>query len=135
MKDRRVGVAVDLSPGSRSTLKWAVENVVWKGDHLILVVVQPEENYEQEEMQICGVIGSPLILVKEFFDPTIMKKYRVTPDAETIDIANTAGWDPQSRICLGRGFAASSTPALMKFHSHKEVHPTRASILATTHPS
>ncbi|CAN6700549.1 unnamed protein product [Malus baccata var. baccata] len=81
MKDKRVGVAVDFSPGSRAALKWAVENVVRKGDHLILVVVRPKENYEQEEMQICA----------EFSDPTIMKMYRVTPDAETINIANTAG--------------------------------------------
>ncbi|KAM0962582.1 hypothetical protein ACFX13_022105 [Malus domestica] len=90
MEDRRVGVAVDFSPGSRAALKWAVENVVRKGDHLILVVVRPEENYEQGEMQLWGVTGSPLIPVKEFSDPTIMKKYGVTPDAETIDIADTA---------------------------------------------
>ncbi|CAN6551257.1 hypothetical protein ACFX2I_012066 [Malus domestica] len=90
MEDRRVGVAVDFSPGSRAALKWAVENVARKGDHLILVVVRPEEYYEQGEMQLWGVTGSPLIPVKDFSDPNVMKKYGVNPDAETIDIANGA---------------------------------------------
>ncbi|KAM1866059.1 hypothetical protein ACFX13_008953 [Malus domestica] len=38
--------------GQQGALKWAVENVVRKDDHLILVVVRPEENYEQGEMQL-----------------------------------------------------------------------------------
>lgn len=58
MGERRIGVAVDFSAGSRAALKWAVDNVARQGDFLILVVVRPEENYEQGEMQLWGVTGS-----------------------------------------------------------------------------
>lgn len=56
--DRRVGVAVDFSPCSKKALTWAVDNVVRDGDHLILVTVQPEVDYEQGEMQLWEATGS-----------------------------------------------------------------------------
>lgn len=56
--DRRVGVAVDFSPCSRKALNWAVENVVRKGDHLILVTIRPEGHYESGEMQLWETTGS-----------------------------------------------------------------------------
>ncbi|CAM8940572.1 unnamed protein product [Rhodiola kirilowii] len=88
--ERRVGVAVDFSACSKKALKWAVDNVVREGDHLILITIRPEGNYESGEMQLWETTGSPYIPVKEFSDPIIMKKYGVHPDAETLDIANTA---------------------------------------------
>ncbi|XP_042516655.1 universal stress protein PHOS32 [Macadamia integrifolia] len=88
--DRRVGVALDFSPCSKKALKWAVENVVRDGDHLILINVQPEGYYEGGEMQLWETTGSPLIPLSEFSDPVIMKKYGVKSDAETLDILNTA---------------------------------------------
>lgn len=56
--ERRVAVAVDFSPCSRKALKWAVDNVVKEGDHLILVTVRPEGNYEEGEAQLWAVTGS-----------------------------------------------------------------------------
>ncbi|XP_065863808.1 universal stress protein PHOS32 [Euphorbia lathyris] len=110
--ERRVGVAVDFSPCSKKALKWAVDNIVRNGDHLIIIDVRPEGNYEQGEMQLWEVTGSPLIPLHEFSDPLIMKKYGVKPDAETLDILNTAAnqkeivvvtkifWgDPREKIC------------------------------------
>lgn len=47
---RKVGVAVDFSPCSRAALQWAIDNVIKKGDHLILVSIRPEGNYEGTEM-------------------------------------------------------------------------------------
>uniref|UniRef100_A0A2P2JN06 UspA domain-containing protein n=1 Tax=Rhizophora mucronata TaxID=61149 RepID=A0A2P2JN06_RHIMU len=55
---RRVGVAVDFSKCSRKALKWAVENVVRDGDHLILVTIRPEGYYEEGEVQLWEVTGS-----------------------------------------------------------------------------
>lgn len=55
---RRVGVAVDFSPCSRKALEWAVNNIVRKGDHLILVTVQHEGHYEEGEMQLWEATGS-----------------------------------------------------------------------------
>lgn len=56
--ERRVGVAVDFSACGNKALKWAVENLVREGDHLILIVVLPEGDYEQGEMQLWETTGS-----------------------------------------------------------------------------
>ncbi|XP_050219239.1 universal stress protein PHOS32 [Mercurialis annua] len=88
--ERRVGVAIDFSECSRKALKWAVDNIVRDGDHLILVTVRPEGYYEEGEMQLWEVTGSPLIPLHEFSDPAMMKKkYGFKPDPETLDIINT----------------------------------------------
>ncbi|MFQ6665607.1 hypothetical protein Gotur_032288 [Gossypium turneri] len=123
--DRRVGVAVDFSPSSKNALKWAVDNIMRKGDYLILVAVQPEGHYEEGEMQLWAISGGSrtcsaslflisvsLIPLSEFSDPATMKKYGVKPDPETLDIANTAAkqqevmvvmkiyWgDPREKLC------------------------------------
>ncbi|XP_059458584.1 universal stress protein PHOS32 [Corylus avellana] len=109
---RRVAVAVDFSDCSKRALRWAVDNVVRDGDYLILLTVRPSGNYEEGEMQLWETTGSPLIPLIEFSDPVIMKKYGVKPDAETLDILNTAArqkeivvvlkiyWgDPREKIC------------------------------------
>lgn len=88
--DRRVGVAIDFSPCSRDALKWAVDNLVRAGDHLILVTIRPQGNYEEGEMQLWQTSGSPLIPLREFSETVISKKYGVKPDPETLDIANAA---------------------------------------------
>ncbi|KAG2726895.1 hypothetical protein I3843_01G130400 [Carya illinoinensis] len=98
--DRRVGVAVDFSPCSKKALKWAVDNVVRDGDHLILVNVRPEGNYEDGEIQLWAATGSPLIPLNELSDPIIMKKYGVKPDPETLDIVNTAAKQKQIMVIL-----------------------------------
>ncbi|EOY06709.1 hypothetical protein QUC31_016124 [Theobroma cacao] len=110
--DRRVGVAVDFSASSKNALKWTVDNVIRKGDHLILVTIRPEGNYEEGEMQLWEVTGSPFIPLSEFSDPVVMKKYGMKPDPETLDIVNTAArqkevevlmkifWgDPREKLC------------------------------------
>ena len=86
--ERRIGVAVDFSACSTKALKWAVDNVVRDGDHLILVTIRPEGNYEQGEMQLWETTGSPLIPLQEFSQPGLMKKYGVQPDPETLEIVN-----------------------------------------------
>ncbi|KAH6831859.1 Adenine nucleotide alpha hydrolases-like superfamily protein [Perilla frutescens var. hirtella] len=87
---RRVGVAVDFSPCSRKALRWAVDNLLRKGDHLILVVVRPDGHYESGEMQLWETTGSPLIPLSDFSNSVIMKKYGIMPDVETLDIVTTA---------------------------------------------
>ncbi|KAL3812276.1 hypothetical protein ACJIZ3_013544 [Penstemon smallii] len=87
---RRVGVAIDFSPCSKKALSWAIDNLPHAGDHLILVVVRPEGNYEEGEMQLWETTGSPLIPLSEFSTPHLMKKYGFNPDPETLDIVSTA---------------------------------------------
>ncbi|KAK1318753.1 hypothetical protein QJS10_CPB04g00993 [Acorus calamus] len=60
-----------------------------KGDHLILINVQKDVQYEEGEMQLWQTSGSPFIPLSEFSDPLIAKKYGVHPDAETLDILST----------------------------------------------
>ncbi|CAI9771099.1 unnamed protein product [Fraxinus pennsylvanica] len=97
---RRVGVAVDFSPCSRKALEWAVNNIVRKGDHLILVTVQHEGNYEKGEAQLWGATGSPLIPLIEFSEPHTMKKYGVNLDPETLDIVATASKQKEITVLL-----------------------------------
>lgn len=62
--DRMVGVAVDFSPCSKVALRWAAENLIRDGDHLVLVNVQKYVYYEGGEMQLWEETGSrnfPLI--------------------------------------------------------------------------
>jgi Universal stress protein family len=44
---RRVGVVMDFSPCSRSTLQWAADNVAKSGDHLILITALKPLSYDQ----------------------------------------------------------------------------------------
>ena len=110
--DRRVGVAVDFAACSKEALRWAVENIIRDGDHLILLTVLLEGHYEEGEMQLWEATGSPLIPLSEFCDPILTKKYGVKPDAEMLDIASCVArqkdivvlmkvyWgDAQEKIC------------------------------------
>ncbi|XP_075506615.1 universal stress protein PHOS34 [Primulina tabacum] len=97
---RRVGVAVDFSPCSRKALQWAVDNIARNGDHLILVTVRPEGNYEEGEMQLWETTGSPLIPLCDFSNPVLMKKYGVNPDPESLDILSTASRQKEITVLL-----------------------------------
>ncbi|XP_077218065.1 adenine nucleotide alpha hydrolases-like superfamily protein [Tasmannia lanceolata] len=110
--ERTVGVAVDFSACSKKALKWALENVVRNGDHLILINIQSEVLYEVGEIQLWEATGSPLIPLSELSDAGIAKKYGVKPDPETLDILNCVArqkeivvvmkifWgDPRDKIC------------------------------------
>ncbi|GLT98999.1 hypothetical protein SLE2022_164700 [Rubroshorea leprosula] len=97
---RRVGVAVDFSDSSRNALRWAVDNVVRKGDYLILVTVLGPAFYEGGEMQLWEATGSPLIPLTDFSNPNITKKYGVKPDPETLDIVNTAAAQKEIVVVL-----------------------------------
>ncbi|KAL5983530.1 hypothetical protein ACLOJK_017617 [Asimina triloba] len=85
-EERRVGVAVDFSECSKEALRWAVENLVRDGDHLILVNVQSRVLYEEGQIQLWEATGSPFIPLSELCDPGIAKKYGVKPDPETLSI-------------------------------------------------
>lgn len=98
--ERRVGVAVDFSPCSKKALKWAIDNVIRKGDYLVLITVRPDGDYEDGEMQLWQTTGSPLIPLAEFSDPHTMKKYGIKPDAETLDIVTTATAQKEITVLL-----------------------------------
>lgn len=98
--DRRLGVAVDFSPCSIKALKWTVDNVVREGDHLILVIIRPQEYYERGEMQLWETTGSPLIPLSDFSDTAVLKRYGLKPEPEVIDIATTASKEKNIEVLL-----------------------------------
>lgn len=95
-----VGVAVDFSACSKKALKWAVDNLLRKGDHLVLVTVRPQGYYEEGEMQLWETTGSPLVPCAELSDSHIMSKYGVSPDAETLDIVTTAAREKEIVVVM-----------------------------------
>nr|XP_043606738.1 universal stress protein PHOS32-like [Erigeron canadensis] len=97
---RKVGVAIDFSICSRAALQWAIDNVVRKGDHLILVNIRPDAHYEETEMQLWQVTGSPLIPLTEFRDAHVMKKYGTKPDPETLEIVELAATQKEVHVLL-----------------------------------
>ncbi|KAI3506032.1 hypothetical protein L1887_28385 [Cichorium endivia] len=98
---RRVGVAVDFSACSRVALKWAIDNVLRKGDHLILVNILPEGREEGTEIQLWEVTGSPLIPLAEFRDPNnVAKKYGTKPDTETLEIVSSAATKKEVEVLM-----------------------------------
>ncbi|CAH1454473.1 universal stress protein PHOS32 [Lactuca sativa] len=98
---RRVGVAMDFSACSRAAVKWAVDNVLKKGDHLILVNILPEGREEGTEIQLWEVTGSPLIPLSEFRDPQLVtKKYGTKPDPETLEIVSLAATQKEVEVLL-----------------------------------
>lgn len=40
MAERRIGVAMDFSPSSKKALRWATDNLVRKGDTLVLLHIR-----------------------------------------------------------------------------------------------
>ncbi|KAH7414834.1 hypothetical protein KP509_14G013200 [Ceratopteris richardii] len=82
MECRRIGFALDFSAGSQYALKWALENMVKEGDHLIAVIVNKTKINEVGEMHLWEDTGSPLVPVSDFLDPAIACKYGVTHDVQ-----------------------------------------------------
>jgi len=56
--ERWVGLATDFSEGSRAALRWAAANLLRAGDHLLLLHVIKEPDYEQSEAILWESTGS-----------------------------------------------------------------------------
>ncbi|XP_072959557.1 universal stress protein PHOS32-like [Typha angustifolia] len=105
MAKRHVGVASDFSPCSRAALRWASRNVVRSGDRLVLVHVVSCYQKEQGVVHLWERTGSPLIPFNELSDPSVAKRYGISPDKETLDIlahvANLQGVEVVAKIYWG----------------------------------
>ncbi|MED6156781.1 hypothetical protein PIB30_017595 [Stylosanthes scabra] len=97
---RRLGVGMDFSPCSIAALKWAVENFAKEGDHVVLLIIRPDANYEQGEMQLWEVTGAPYIPLAEFTDAEVMKKYGIKPTPELIAVAQKAAIDKKVEVLM-----------------------------------
>jgi nucleotide-binding universal stress UspA family protein len=88
--DRSIGIAVDYSPSSKSALKWALDNLADKGDRVVVIHVNQNKASESGQSQLWEKSGSPLIPLAEFREGNLSKHYELNPDAEVLDMLDTA---------------------------------------------
>lgn len=88
--DRSIGIAVDYSPSSKSALKWALDNLADKGDRVVVIHVNQNKEPESGQSQLWDKAGSPLIPLAEFREGNLSKHYELNPDAEVLDMLDTA---------------------------------------------
>ncbi|OAY69132.1 Universal stress protein A-like protein [Ananas comosus] len=97
---RRVGAALDFSRCSKAALRWAAENVLRAGDHLVVVHVQKEARSDLGESLLWQDTGSPYIPLSELSEAGTAKKYGVKVDAETLDILNTISKEKEVQVIM-----------------------------------
>lgn len=88
--DRSIGIAVDYSPSSKSALKWALDNLADEGDRVVVIHVNQNKASESGQSQLWEKSGSPLIPLAEFREGNLSKHYELNPDAEVLDMLDTA---------------------------------------------
>ncbi|KAG2627116.1 universal stress protein PHOS32-like [Panicum virgatum] len=95
--ERRIGVAMDYSDSSKKALGWAVDNLLRRGDTLVVVHVL-HHGGEETKHALWAKSGSPLIPLSEFREPEVMKNYGVKADAEVLDMIDTAARQKQLKV-------------------------------------
>ncbi|KAE9606080.1 hypothetical protein Lal_00025124 [Lupinus albus] len=110
-KAHTVGVAMDFSATSKLALQWSVDNLINRGDQIILITVQPPKS-DHTRKELFETTGSPLLPLEELRDMDLTKQYGIARDPEVVDIIDTVSkikgvkvvakvyWgDPREKLC------------------------------------
>uniref|UniRef100_A0A0D6R5I4 UspA domain-containing protein n=1 Tax=Araucaria cunninghamii TaxID=56994 RepID=A0A0D6R5I4_ARACU len=97
--DRSIGVAVDNSSTSKAALKWAIHNLVDRGDRVVVVHVHKDKP-DPPQKKLWEDTGSPLIPLSEFREPSLAKQYGLTPDPEVLSLLDTVSREKEARVVV-----------------------------------
>lgn len=96
-KMRTIGVALDNSNTSKAALKWAIDNLVDRGDRLAIIHVHKDKSAPVQK-ELWEDTGSPLIPLSEFRELNLSKQYGITPDAEVLDMLDTVARQKEATV-------------------------------------
>ncbi|XP_008657063.1 universal stress protein PHOS32 isoform X2 [Zea mays] len=99
MAERKIGVAMDFSPSSKKALRWAIDNLVRRGDTLVLLHVR-HHGREEGKNVLWSRTGSPLVPLEELMEPPVRQRYDVPYDAEVFDMLNAAARQKEMRVVV-----------------------------------
>uniref|UniRef100_A0A0E0CAB8 UspA domain-containing protein n=1 Tax=Oryza meridionalis TaxID=40149 RepID=A0A0E0CAB8_9ORYZ len=113
--ERRIGVAMDFSPSSKKALQWATDNLLRKGDTLVLLHIRHHGRDEAKNV-LWSHTGSPLIPLEELMETAVRQRYDIPSDKEVFDMLNAVSrekelsvvlkmyWgDPREKVCEAVG--------------------------------
>ncbi|KAG8054749.1 hypothetical protein GUJ93_ZPchr0001g29387 [Zizania palustris] len=109
--ERRIGVAMDFSASSKKALRWAVDNLLRKGDTIVLLHIR-HHGRDEAKNTLWSRSGSPLIPLAELMEQAVRQRYDIPSDDEVFDMLNAVSrekelgvvlkmyWgDPREKVC------------------------------------